>query len=194
MNLFSLYLNLGIHHIMNLEAYDHILFITTLVAVYQLKHWKKIIVLVTAFTIGHTTSLTLATLQIVRVPTTWIEFLIAVTIFLTSITNLLQKSDKFSPKVHLFKYSLALFFGLIHGLGFSTYLRSLLGMESSILVPLFSFNLGVEIGQLGVVTLVIFLDYYLIRFFSMKQHDWKLVLSGAGMGVSLILMGTRWPL
>ena len=193
MNLFSLYFNLGVHHIINFEAYDHILFITTLVAVYQLKHWRKIIILVTAFTIGHSTTLALATLHIVNIPSGLIEFLIAVTIFLTSITNLLQKSDKFSPQVHLFKYSLALFFGLIHGLGFSNYLRSLLGTESSFLIPLFSFNLGVETGQLAIVTMVILLDYLLIRFFSMKQHDWKLVLSGAGMGVSLILMGTRWP-
>ncbi len=193
MNLFSLYLNLGIHHIINFEAYDHILFIITLVAVYQLKHWKKIIILVTAFTIGHTTTLALATLHIINVPSALIEFLIAVTIFLTAISNLLQKSDKFSPKVHLFKYSLALFFGLIHGLGFSNYLRSLLGTESSILVPLFSFNLGVEIGQLGIVTLIIFLNYLLVNIFSVKQHDWKLVLSGAGMGVAIILMGSRWP-
>ncbi len=193
MNLFSLYLNLGIHHIINFEAYDHILFIITLVAVYQLKHWKKIIILVTAFTIGHTTTLALATLHIINVPSALIEFLIAVTIFLTAISNLLQKSDKFSPKVHLFKYSLALFFGLIHGLGFSNYLRSLLGTESSILVPLFSFNLGVEIGQLGIVTLIIFLNYLLVNIFSVKQHDWKLVLTGAGMGVSIILMGSRWP-
>ncbi len=193
MNLFHLYFNLGVHHIINFEAYDHILFIITLVAVYQLKHWKKIIILVTAFTIGHTTTLALATLGILHVPTDLVEFLIAVTIFLTSITNLLQKSDNFSRSVHLFKYSLALFFGLIHGLGFSTYLRSLLGTESSIVTPLFAFNLGVETGQLILVTLIILVNYLLIRSFSMKQHDWKVFLSGAGMGVSLILMGTRWP-
>jgi len=193
MNLFHLYLSLGIHHILNFEAYDHILFITTLVAVYQLRHWKKIIILVTAFTIGHTTTLALATLGILRVDTGLVEFLIAVTIFLTSITNLLQKSDNFSRSVHLFKYSLAMFFGLIHGLGFSSYLRSLLGTESSILMPLFSFNLGVEAGQLILVTIIILTNYLLIRLFSMRQHDWKLVLSGAGIGVSIILMGNRWP-
>jgi hypothetical protein len=193
MNLFHLYLSLGIHHILNFEAYDHILFITTLVAVYQLRHWKKIIILVTAFTIGHTTTLALATLGILQVDTGLVEFLIAVTIFLTSITNLLQKSDNFSRSVHLFKYSLAMFFGLIHGLGFSSYLRSLLGTESSILLPLFSFNLGVEAGQLFLVTIIILTNYLLIRLFSMRQHDWKLVLSGAGIGVSIILMGNRWP-
>ena len=193
MNLFHLYFNLGVHHIINFEAYDHILFIITLVAVYQLKDWKKIIILVTAFTIGHTTTLALATLGILRVSTDLVEFLIAVTIFLTSITNLLQKSDNFSRSVHLFKYSLALFFGLIHGLGFSTYLRSLLGTESSIVTPLFAFNLGVETGQLILVTIIILVNYLLIRFFSMKQHDWKVLLSGAGIGVSLILMGSRWP-
>ncbi len=193
MNLFHLYFGLGIHHILNFEAYDHILFIITLVAVYQLKHWKKIVILVTAFTLGHTTTLALATLGILRVQATLVEFLIAVTIFLTSITNLLQKSDKFSRRVHLFKYSLAMFFGLIHGLGFSSYLRSLLGSEQSILVPLFSFNLGVEAGQLVLVTVIILTNYLLIRFFSMRQHDWRLVLSGAGMGVSVILMGSRWP-
>jgi hypothetical protein len=191
--MFELYLKLGIHHIADLKGYDHILFISTLIAVYQLKHWKKVTVLVTAFTIGHSTTLALATLRILSVPTDWVEFLIPVTIFMTAIINLLQKSDNFRVKTHFFKYLTALFFGLIHGLGFSNYLRSLLGTESSIVWPLFSFNIGIEAGQLIIVLIVLSLNYLLTNIANIKQHDWRMVLSGAGLGMSILLMVDRFP-
>ncbi|NOY37727.1 MAG: HupE/UreJ family protein [Chlorobi bacterium] len=193
MSIFELYLNLGIHHIADLRGYDHILFISTLIAVYQLKHWKKVIVLVTAFTIGHSTTLALATLHILRISPDWIEFLIPVTIFITAFINLLQKSDNFDRDIHFFKYLTALFFGLIHGLGFSNYLRSLLGAESSFVWPLFSFNLGIEVGQFIIVSIVLALNLVLVKWVHIRQRDWRLVISGAGLGVSLVLMGNRFP-
>ena len=148
MNIFQLYLNFGIHHIADIRSYDHILFITCLCAVYLLKQWRQILVLITAFTIGHTTSLVLATLKIVSFPTPVIEFLIPLTIFITAFWNLFLKKDGVNIRTHWFKYATALFFGLIHGLGFSNYLQILLGKENSILMPLFSFNVGIEAGQI----------------------------------------------
>lgn len=193
MNTFHLYLSLGIHHILDFSAYDHILFIITLCGVYALGQWRKVIILITAFTIGHSFSLSLATLEVVMVRTDWIEFLIPLTIFITALANTLQKSGKVSHGRHLFKYFTAMFFGLIHGLGFSTYLRGLLGRESNIVGPLFSFNLGIEIGQFTVLVILMGLAVLFIDVFGVKRRDWNLILSGAGLGVSLIIMVERFP-
>ncbi len=191
--MFQLYLGLGIDHIIDLAGYDHILFITALCAVYVLKQWKKILILVTAFTIGHSITLALATLKIIRIPTTLIEILIPVTIFLTGFWNVIQKSDTVRPVTHRFKYGTALFFGLIHGAGFSNYLRGLLGMEENIALPLFSFNLGLEIGQIIIVLIILFISFVLVNIFHVKRREWNLIFSGAAMGISLILIIERIP-
>ena len=192
MTTFGLYLSLGFDHISDLAGYDHILFLAALCAVYSLKDWKKVLILVTAFTAGHTLSLALATLNLVPVPTNLIEFLIPVTIFVTGLWNVIRTGDR-SDASQRFKYGTALFFGLIHGLGFSSYLRSLLGMEDGILMPLFSFNVGLEIGQVMIVIIVLFLSFLLVDVLGVKRRDWNLLLSGAAMGVSLILCFERWP-
>lgn len=193
MNTFQLYLTLGIHHIADFKAYDHILFIVTLCAVYSFSQWKNVIVLITAFTIGHSLTLALATLNLIHVSTDLIEFLIPVTIFITAFANVLQKSGKVLHKRHLFKYFTAMFFGLIHGLGFSNYLRSLLGQEDSIIGPLFAFNVGIEIGQFIIVAFIMLLTWILVDLLNVKRREWILILSGAGMGVSLVMMLERFP-
>ncbi len=193
MPIFQLYLGLGIDHIIDLEGYDHILFITALCAVYALKQWKKIIVLVTAFTIGHSVTLALATLKIIRIPTNLIEILIPVTIFITGFWNVIQKSDTIRPITHRFKYGTALFFGLIHGAGFSNYLRGMLGMEENIALPLFSFNLGLEIGQIIIVLIILFISFVLVNIFHVRRREWNLIFSGAAMGISLVLIIERIP-
>lgn len=193
MTTFGLYLTLGIEHISDLAAYDHILFLTALCAVYSLKLWKKVLILVTAFTLGHTLTLALATLNLVPIPTRLIEFLIPVTILVTAVWNVFQGGDRLARGSHSFKYATALFFGLIHGLGFSNYLRSLLGTEGSIVLPLFSFNLGLELGQVMIVVIVLLLSFLLVDVLGMKRREWVLILSGAAMGVSAILCVERWP-
>ena len=154
MSLFELYFNLGLQHIADLKGYDHILFILTLCAVYDLKEWKRVLILVTAFTIGHSLTLALATLDLIKMDTNLIEFLIPLTIFITAMANVLMRKQKVSFLLHYLKYSAALFFGLIHGLGFSNYLRSLLGSEKGLVLPLFSFNVGIEAGQILIVAVI----------------------------------------
>ena len=190
--MFRLYLELGIEHIADLQGYDHILFVAMLCAVYVFSQWKQVLIMVTAFTIGHSITLALATLNILKVSSDWIEFLIPVTILITAVGNIISGGEAKTSSI--IKYSLALFFGLIHGLGFSTYLRSLLGAEKSIVIPLLGFNIGVEIGQICIVLCVLLLTSVMIRILKMKQHDWILILSGAGAGISLIMMLERWPL
>ncbi len=188
-----MYLSLGIDHIADIKAYDHILFILTLCAVYQVNQWRKLLILITAFTIGHSITLALASLKFINVSTNLIEFLIPVTILITALANILQKSGKISLKAHYFKYFLALFFGLIHGLGFSNYLKSLLGEESSIIGPLFSFNLGIEIGQFLIVAIIVLITWILVDMLGVKRREWNLILSGAGLGISLVIILDRLP-
>ncbi|MFC2086658.1 HupE/UreJ family protein [Bacteroidota bacterium] len=146
MSLFSIYFKLGVGHITDLQAYDHILFLIVLCAVYHIKQWKKTLILITAFTLGHSLTLALAALKLLKINTAYIEFLIPVTILITSILNLFIRNFVVTPRLHLYKYILTGFFGLIHGLGFSNYLIQLLGEESNIVLPLFSFNIGIEAG------------------------------------------------
>ena len=188
MSEFELYLNLGFNHISDLGAYDHIVFIVALCAVYLLKQWRQILILITAFTIGHTVTLALSTLGILMVPTDIVEFLIPVTIFVTCISNVAKPINMKSSRIMNFNYLVALFFGLIHGMGFSNYLRALLGEEESILLPLFAFNIGLEIGLLMIVALVLSGAGLAVRVFRTEPRAWNLFVSGAAAGISILLM------
>lgn len=193
MSLFELYFTLGLQHIADLRGYDHILFILTLCVVYTLKEWKRVLILITAFTIGHSLTLALATLDLIRVDGELIEFLIPLTIFLTALANVISRKKQVSPLLHYLKYGAALFFGLIHGLGFSNYLRSLLGSENGLVLPLFSFNVGIEAGQIIIVAIIMLLTKVVVDFLQFPRREWHVLLSGAGLGVSLVLMIERFP-
>lgn len=193
MSVFRLYLDLGIEHIMDFRGYDHILFILTLCAVYFFKEWKRVLILVTAFTIGHSTTLVLATFDLVRISTGLIEFLIPLTIFLTALFNATYRYEKVNKRLHLVKYGAALFFGLIHGLGFSNYLHSLLGSEENIVKPLLAFNIGIELGQILVVVMIMSLTWVVVNVLRARRREWNLLISGAGLGIALILMIERFP-
>ncbi len=193
MSLFELYFNLGLQHIADLKGYDHILFILTLCAVYSLKEWKKVLILITAFTIGHSLTLALATMDLIRVDGDLIEFLIPLTIFISALANLFYGKQKGSSLQYYLKYGAALFFGLIHGLGFSNYLRSLLGTERGLVLPLFAFNVGIEVGQIIIVGIIMLLTTVIVDLLGFPKREWHVLLSGAGLGISLVLMIERFP-
>jgi len=184
---FETYIQLGFEHIVDIDAYDHMLFLLALVAVYTLRDWKALLILVTAFTLGHSLTLALAALDIVIVRSEVIEFLIPVTIFITAMGNIVPRGTGIRKRGNL-QYVLALFFGLIHGLGFSNYFKMLLGAEVNRTLPLLGFNLGIEIGQLLIVGAILFVLTVLTGIFKLKLRDWTLFVSGAAAGVSLILM------
>lgn len=192
MSSFSLYFSLGRDHILDYaNGYDHILFVLALCSVYVIRDWKKILILVTAFTIGHSVTLALATLQIISVDTALIELLIPITILITAVSNLFKKIEITSGKNIQINYGFALFFGLIHGMGFSNYLRAILGKDHSIITQLLAFNLGLEYGQIIVVVLFLIFSYILVDWAKVARRDWNLILSSAIAGIALILIKDR---
>jgi uncharacterized membrane protein YfcA len=189
---FLTYLKLGIGHILDIQAYDHILFVIVLCSKYIIEEYKKILLLVTAFTIGHSFTLALAALNIVYIPSDIIEFLIPVTIFITAIYNIFtsHKTEKrdWKQRSMQLNYFFALFFGLIHGVGFSNFFRSLLGLEESIIKPLFSFNLGIELGQIAVVFCLLLLSFLFIYALKVKRLYWTIFWSVISGVIAVILM------
>ncbi|MFD2932418.1 HupE/UreJ family protein [Spirosoma flavum] len=191
---FLIYLRLGFDHITDPRGYDHILFVIALCAVYTIRQWRQVLILVTAFTIGHSITLALATLQLIHYKTALVELLIPITILITAVTNFFFQEPKSraafaKPANRSWRYMLALTFGLIHGMGFSNYLRSLLGREAEIIKPLLAFNIGLEIGQLVIVSLVLGLAFVVIDLVKRNRLRWTLIVSGivAGMALSLII-------
>lgn len=185
MSEFSLYYGLGLEHILDINGYDHILFVIALSCLYQVKDWKAVLTMVTAFTLGHSVTLALATLNVITVNSGLIEFLIPVTILFTSISNLFLKEPKGKVGINSVYAGV---FGLIHGMGFSNYLRSLLGMEESILMPLFAFNIGLEVGQIIIVVAFMIVSSIAINILRLPYRDWKMIISSAVGGIAITLM------
>lgn len=156
MNGFWLWFSTGLEHILDFEGYDHILFVTLLVFTYPFREWKKLLLLISAFTLGHSFSLAFSVIQGVHLLPAAIEFLIALSILVSAIYNLITlKRSEHTKSNSLFLFLVVTFFGLIHGLGFSYLLRSMLGAEQNVLLPLLYFNLGLEAGQVIIVLFVI---------------------------------------
>ncbi|MEO7965340.1 MAG: HupE/UreJ family protein [Gemmatimonadaceae bacterium] len=187
---FATYFRLGIGHIADLKGYDHILFIVALTAGYAARDWRRLLWLVTAFTLGHSLTLALATLRLVRVHPPTIELLIAATIVFTALLSIATivrnphdaasaSSSSFAPARNAILYAIAGGFGLIHGLGFSNFLRSILGGEETIVIPLFAFNVGLEIGQLTIVAAVLALGTLVCDVAGLPRRRWVTVLSAA---------------
>jgi len=197
-SVFQTYLQLGFFHIFNLHAYDHLVFLLALCAPYVLSDWRRVVALVTSFTVGHSITLALATLNVVQYNPALIEKLIPVTILITCFINIVKAGrantrpivapTRRESLVLTLPNLLAASFGLIHGLGFSSYLRELLGRQSRPVLELLSFNLGVEIGQLLIVGLILLLGFLILRGFDAVRRDWVLVTSGAALGVAIVLL------
>lgn len=192
MNDFGLYFELGYQHIADLRGIDHILFVMALCLRYQFEDWRKILVLVTAFTIGHSITLAMSVFNLLDYPVKWIEFLIPVTIMVTSISNVFVKKFMYKTRFPVI-YFFALFFGLIHGLGFSNYLKSLLGTDTNIVSQLLAFNLGLEAGQLLIVTGVLLISFIFVSILKCNRREYILYLTGGIFAVAVQMAIERLP-
>ncbi|SFW38393.1 HupE / UreJ protein [Sinomicrobium oceani] len=192
MSQFWLYFQLGLNHVLDIHAYDHILFLIALTVPYTFNHWKKILWLVTVFTIGHTLSLIMSTYGLIKVSSTLVEFMIPVTIFITALFNIFTAKragiEKFGPA-----FFVTLFFGIIHGLGFSTYFKGIIAGEENKLLPLLEFALGIETAQVIVVLVVLILGFILSTVFRFNRRDWILVISAMVLGIILPMLIENYP-
>jgi hypothetical protein len=188
---FGFYFQIGWEHIISKDALDHQLFIAALIALYLLKDWKQVLILVTAFTIGHSLTLFLSVKDIFRFSERWVEFLIPCTIVITAVSNLLQKSV--ASKAVRINYALALLFGFIHGMGFANNIRFMLIDSQDLGWNLLAFNLGLEVGQIAVVIVLLLLAYSITTLLKVNRRDWVIFLSAAVFGLALKITLERIP-
>jgi len=193
MSEFHLYYKLGLDHIFNFENYDHTLFILSLVVIYNLKQWIKVLILLTSFTLGHCMSLLLFAVKAPVISTGIIHFIVPGLILLTAFSNLFQKSDKFLPGIFSFRYFLSFLFAVIQGMTFSSTMELLPGRTIRNILPFFFYNLGVESGQLAVFLILIALSLLIVDLLKFKRREWILFVSGAAIGISLLLMAEKYP-
>lgn len=173
---------------MDINGYDHILFVVALCAVYQMTELKKVLILITAFTLGHSITLALATLDLLSINKGLIEFLIPVTIFITAISNIIKGPNQILNVRMSINYLFAAGFGLIHGMGFSSYLKSLLGRDTNIVNQLLAFNIGLEIGQLVIVGIFLMIGFIITNIFGSTRKDWNLAVSSGVAAIAITLM------
>ncbi len=196
MDQFWLWFSTGMEHILDWHGYDHILYVIVLCALFAANDWKKLLVLITAFTVGHSLTLAASVLQVFQVKQVYVEVLIPLTILLTCMVNIYYRRQfdaarQKSNYNYRLNYLLALLFGFIHGMGFSYLLKSMLGKEEKIAFPLLSFNLGLEVGQLIIVAFMLIISVFLARFTRIKKSDLVFFISSAVFGIALVLFVQR---
>ncbi len=192
MDQFLVYFETGFEHIADLRGIDHILFVMALCIRYQFSDWKKLLILITSFTIGHSITLALSVFNMVNYSIAWIEFLIPVTILITAISNVFVTKFTFKSRFPLI-YFFALFFGLIHGLGFSNYLKSMMGKDESIFGQLLAFNLGLEAGQIVIVLAILLISFIFVQLLKWNRREFLLFITGGVFAIALQMALERLP-
>ncbi|MBA9073069.1 putative neutral ceramidase superfamily lipid hydrolase [Flavobacterium gossypii] len=184
MSEFWIYFNTGLRHVLDIHAYDHVLFLIALTIPYAFKDWQRVLLLVTLFTVGHTMALLLSVYGFVQIKVNLVEFLIPITILITAFFHLFTAGKNNKKESISFIAIVTLFFGIIHGLGFSNYFNTILpGNASAKLIPLLEFALGIEAAQVIVVLIVLILSYIVQTVFRFSKRDWTLVMSSFVIGV-----------
>ncbi|MCB0457682.1 MAG: HupE/UreJ family protein [Flavobacteriaceae bacterium] len=191
MSQFWLYFQLGLEHVLDWQAYDHVLFIIALCTAYTLSSWRRLLVLVSLFTLGHTVSLFLTHYEVVTVSPAWVEFLIPITIIATAFYNLFNVNSPVKERKMMVLFGVTLFFGLIHGFGFGRYFNQI--NDDKEVLPLIEFALGIELSQVIIVLAVMVLGYFLQTYFRVKQRDWSMVTSSIIIGMAIPMLMDNWP-
>lgn len=187
---FVIFLKIGLYHVLDWKAYDHILFLVALTIVYSFNNWKKVLWLITFFTIGHTLTLALAAFKIIAIDINIVEFLIPATIIITALANIItiKNKQKTQNNTNIF---FAFFFGLIHGLGFSNYFRMIIDENEDKILPLLEFAIGIEIAQVIIVLVILIIGLVALSVFKISRRDWVLVLSSIVIGIVLPMLIER---
>ncbi len=175
--------NYGINHVLDINGYDHVLFLILLSIPYLFNNWKRVLLLVSLFTLGHTLSLVLAAYSIVSINGNLVEFLIPITILVAALYNVLNPKQALkNQKINVLLLS-ALCFGLIHGLGFAREFSILVDGSDNTLLVLIAFALGIELSQVIIVFAVLFLSFLGQTLFRFNRRDWVMVISSIVIGL-----------
>ncbi|WP_026913876.1 HupE/UreJ family protein [Christiangramia portivictoriae] len=188
MSQFWVYFELGLDHVLDWQAYDHVLFLVVLVASYGFTTWKRVLGLVTLFTVGHTLALFLSVYKILKVDPNYVEFLIPVTILATAIFDIATAGKKVRHTNYNLLYFTTAFFGLVHGLGFSSYFKMIASGTSSKFWPLVEFALGIEAAQILVVLAVMIIGFVCQNLLKVSKRDWIIVTASIVIGVILPIL------
>jgi hypothetical protein len=195
MSEFLIYFNIGLKHVLDITAYDHVLFLLALTVPYDFKDWKRILLLVSLFTLGHTLALLLSVFEIVVIKATIVELLIPITILITALFNIFTSGKSAKKDNITFIAFITIFFGIIHGLGFSNYFKSILsGGATDKLLPLLDFALGIETAQIIVVLVALILSFIVQTLFRFSKRDWTLTMSAfiVGVVIPMIIQSEIW--
>jgi len=181
-------LKYGINHVLDINGYDHVLFLIVLTVPYMFKDWKRVLLLVSVFTLGHTLSLVFAAYGIVSVNGKLVEFLIPVTILVAALFNVFTSGKGAQKEKVGILFTTTLFFGLIHGLGFAREFKMLVGTSENKLATLLEFALGIEFAQVIIVFVVLFLGFLCQTIFRFKKRDWVMVISAIVVGLVIPML------
>ncbi|UZO82196.1 HupE/UreJ family protein [Aquimarina sp. ERC-38] len=192
MSEFWLYVQLGFYHVLDWKAYDHILFLTVLAVSFSADHWKKVLWAVTAFTLGHTIALFLSIYKVVSINKNMIEFLIPVTILITAIFVVVRSGSLKQQALSPVFIGITIFFGLIHGFGFSNYFKVISSNTGAKLIPGLSFATGIELSQLLLVVVVLLVGFLVQQFFKVAERDWVLVIASVVIGMTIPMVQNNW--
>ena len=185
---FLSYMQYGVYHVLNVNAYDHILFLIVLTIPYLFKDWKRVLFLVTIFVLGHSISLAFATYGVISVSNKWIEFLIPMTILIIALVNVFTAGKKTQSEKVGMLFFITLFYGLIHGLGFVNVFEAAISKSENKLISLLEISLGIEIGQLIVVFIILFLGFLSQTLFRFSKRDWVMVISAIVVGLLIPML------
>lgn len=188
MSQFWFYFGLGKNYILDINSVQHILFVIAVCAVYLLKDWRKVLILLLFFTVGYSLMLILIAMNIIRIKPELIQYLIPVTIFITAVSNVMKKQSTYYKKNLQSNYFLAMFFGLIHGAGFAHYLKNLLISGKPSVMQLVAYNLGIELAHMIIIFLFLIASYLFVNLISVNRRDWNLVISSGIAGIAITIM------
>ena len=189
---FWLLIELGFSHVWDLQGYDHLLFLAALCLPFSTRQWKSLLWLITCFTIGHSLSLILASLEVVAVSSIWIEFLIPVSIAATAVYNMIYARAVWVRNNQLVMW-VTLFFGVVHGFGFAGYFELIRDVDQPLWSSLLFFALGIESAQIVLGALMLLLSFVLLNVLGRNRRDWVLVVSSVIIGILLPIIIERWP-
>ena len=195
MSEFWIYFNIGLKHVLDVFAYDHILFLLALTVPYDFKDWKRILLLVSLFTLGHSLALLLSVFNIIILKVNVVELLIPITILITSVYNLINSGKSSKKDSITFIAIITVFFGIIHGLGFANYFNGILdGKPTDKFIPLTEFALGIECSQIIVVIIALLLSFMVQTLFKFSKRDWTLTMSAfiVGVVIPMIIQSEIW--